>query len=94
MVLAGIECSQKSLIFANGIPAQERVDFSTRSKDGDAVLLYPPVAQLDNAADSDSEERGFESLRAGQTCATIKHKSPKPLRNQGFFAVLRAIFKR
>ena len=25
-----------------------------------------PVAQLDNAADSDSEERGFESLRAGQ----------------------------
>ena len=28
--------------------------------------LYPPVAQLDNAADSDSEDRGFESLRAGQ----------------------------
>ena len=28
--------------------------------------LYPPVAQLDNAADSDSEEQGFESLRAGQ----------------------------
>ena len=27
MVLAGIECSQKSLIFANGIPVQERVDF-------------------------------------------------------------------
>ena len=26
---------------------------------------YPPVAQLDNAADSDSEDRGFESLRAG-----------------------------
>ncbi|HJK73587.1 MAG TPA: hypothetical protein O0X34_01145, partial [Methanocorpusculum sp.] len=25
---------------------------------------YPPVAQLDNAADSDSEERGFESLQA------------------------------
>ena len=24
------------------------------------------MAQLDNAADSDSEERGFESLRAGQ----------------------------
>ena len=71
MVLAGIECSQKSLIFANGIPAQERVDFSTRSKDGDAVLLYPPVAQLDNAADSDSEERGFESLRAGQINETV-----------------------
>ena len=26
------------------------------------------MAQLDNAADSDSEERGFESLRAGQKC--------------------------
>ncbi len=24
------------------------------------------MAQLDNAADSDSEDRGFESLRAGQ----------------------------
>ena len=78
MVLAGIECSQKSLIFANGIPAGERVDFSTRSKDGVAVLLYPPVAQLDNAADSDSEERGFESLRAGhnaqiRTLYTVKN---------------------
>ena len=30
------------------------------------IAIYPPVAQLDNAADSDSEERGFESLRAGQ----------------------------
>ena len=28
-------------------------------------IIFPPVAQLDNAADSDSEERGFESLRAG-----------------------------
>lgn len=27
---------------------------------------YPPVAQLDNATDSDSGERGFKSLRAGQ----------------------------
>ena len=27
VVLAGIECSQKSLIFANGIPAGERVEF-------------------------------------------------------------------
>ncbi len=27
---------------------------------------FPPVAQLDNAADSDSEDRGFESLPAGQ----------------------------
>ena len=31
-----------------------------------ARSAYPPVAQLDNAADSDSEERGFESLQAGQ----------------------------
>ena len=30
------------------------------------IIIYPLVAQLDNAADSDSEERGFESLRAGQ----------------------------
>ena len=30
------------------------------------ILNFPPVAQLDNAADSDSEERGFDSLRAGQ----------------------------
>ena len=28
------------------------------------------MAQLDNAADSDSEERGFESLRAGQKEST------------------------
>ncbi len=29
-------------------------------------FIFPLVAQLDNAADSDSEERGFKSLRAGQ----------------------------
>ena len=28
--------------------------------------ILPPVAKLDIAADSDSEGRGFESLRAGQ----------------------------
>ena len=28
--------------------------------------ILPPVAQLDNAADSDSEEWGFKSLRVGQ----------------------------
>ena len=32
VVLAGIERSQKSLIFASGIPVQERVDFSARSR--------------------------------------------------------------
>ena len=30
------------------------------------MLSYPPVAQLDNATDSDSGEREFKSLRAGQ----------------------------
>ena len=29
------------------------------------MIEYPPVAKLDIAADSDSEGRGFESLRAG-----------------------------
>ena len=29
------------------------------------------MAQLDNAADSDSEERGFESLQAGQQKRTF-----------------------
>ena len=28
------------------------------------IYIYPPVAKLDIAADSDSEGRGFESLRA------------------------------
>ena len=32
------------------------------------IYIYPPVAKLDIAADSDSEGRGFESLRAGHTC--------------------------
>ena len=30
------------------------------------LIIFPPVAQLDNAADSDSEEWGFKSLRVGQ----------------------------
>ena len=32
------------------------------------------MAQLDNAADSDSEERGFESLRAGQKNDNLRQK--------------------
>ena len=32
--------------------------------------MFPSMAQLDNAADSDSEERGFESLWAGQNKAS------------------------
>ncbi len=35
------------------------------------MVKNPSVAQLDNAADSDSEERGFESLRAGQKNRTV-----------------------
>ena len=34
------------------------------------TLIFPSMAQLDNAADSDSEERGFESLWAGQNKAS------------------------
>ena len=33
---------------------------------------FPLVAQLDNAADSDSEERGFKSLQAGHKRVTKK----------------------
>ena len=32
-------------------------------------FALPPVAQLDSVADSDSEGRGFESLRAGHVVA-------------------------
>ena len=39
------------------------------------------MAQLDNAADSDSEERGFESLQAGQ----FKKES---IRKDGFFFLI------
>ena len=38
---------------------------SPKRKQKSLEQLYPPVAQLDNAADSDSEDQGFESLRAG-----------------------------
>jgi hypothetical protein len=36
------------------------------------IYIYPPVAKLDIAADSDSEGRGFESLRAGHDGVTKK----------------------
>ena len=35
------------------------------------------MAQLDNAADSDSEERGFKSLRAGQTLPLARLKEER-----------------
>ena len=46
--------------------------------------FYPPVAKLDIAADSDSEGRGFESLRAGH------NQNPVDLcrRDFGFFGSL------
>ena len=31
------------------------------------IRIFPPVAKLDIAVDSDSKGRGFESLRAGQS---------------------------
>ena len=36
------------------------------------IYIYPPVAKLDIAADSDSEGRGFEALRAGHDWVTKK----------------------
>ena len=35
------------------------------------IYIYPPVAKLDIAADSDSEGRGFESLRADHKSTVI-----------------------
>ena len=43
--------------------------------------MFLPVAQLDNAADSDSEDRGFESLRADQ-----KKKASALVVGASFFA--------
>ena len=40
MVLAGIECSQKSVIFANGIPVGERVEKV------DTLKLYYPASVI------------------------------------------------
>ncbi len=37
-----------------------------------SLRVFLPVAQLDNAADSDSEERGFKSLQAGQTKKSLR----------------------
>ena len=42
------------------------------------------MAQLDNAADSDSEERGFESLWAGQNKASTLVVGASIFDNKGF----------
>ena len=44
------------------------------------------MAQLDNAADSDSEDRGFESLRAGHEISVIWIQC-----NRGFFFCLKSL---
>ena len=38
------------------------------------IQYYPPVAQLDNATDSDSGEREFKSLRAGHINTEIPNR--------------------
>lgn len=38
------------------------------------ISAHPPVAKLDIAADSDSEGRGFESLRAGHMKTPLKYE--------------------
>ena len=54
--------------------------------------IHPPVAKLDIAADSDSEGRGFESLRAGHNVETKKMSHAKSPNISGFFATQTAIF--
>lgn len=56
------------------------------------IYIYPPVAKLDIAADSDSEGRGFESLRAGHNVETKKMSLAKSPIISGFFATQTAIF--
>ena len=54
-----------------------------RAKNNVIIIKILPVAQLDNAADSDSEERGFESLRAGQNFIYALIRDSNPERAQG-----------
>ena len=39
--------------------------------------MFPPVAQQDSAADSDSEGRGFESSQAGQRAPLLRLKEKR-----------------
>ena len=54
-----IVCGYYTIYFKHSL----LVAYATTVKDVQSI--HPPVAQLDSAADSDSEGRGFESLRAG-----------------------------
>ena len=56
------------------------------------AAVFPLVAQLDNAADYDSEERGFESLQAGHDYLPIWHQDLKLLDIQGVSAFLEGVF--
>ena len=55
------------------------------------IKIFPLVAQLDNAADSDSEERGFESLRAGQSRASTRRRVVEALLFFSFFSRVKAV---
>ncbi len=65
VAFSGFQSHQRKISFkdVSGVFCPVNIDFG-----GMFIVkcVYPLVAQLDNAADSDSEERGFESLRAGQ----------------------------
>ena len=52
-----------------------------------SIHLYPPVAKLDIAADSDSEGRGFKSLRADHNALTKKMHTQETRIVSGFLAV-------
>ena len=48
------------------------------------IIEYPPMAQLDNATDSDSGDRGFKSLWAGQNNNGYPKWVPVIIRPKGF----------
>ena len=54
----------------------------------DFGFIYPHVAKLDIAADSDSGGRGFESLRAGQKTSFFGTRFFYPLRKQWYIITL------
>lgn len=57
---------------------------------GFSVPSYPPVAQLDRVADSDSEGRGFESLRADH--AGVKSALLRRIFSGTVFFVVKDVF--
>lgn len=55
------------------------------------IYIYPPVAKLDIAVDSDSKGRGFESLRADQSKCTRKPSSNADFRVHLLFVAILTI---